>query len=126
MVVAWTSRVELSSSPLNFFGDESTPIDLERSFSEVPVTHGAYFLVEINEFDSPAKGVIDRNSSRNSTDDLPEILRAPASKRRHISAPSFQHDIALTSRAHIAERGVPSDPAPKATVLHHSTEVLLL
>jgi len=126
MVVAWNYGVERSSSPFNHVGDEYEPIDVERNIPEIPTARGAHFLVEDTEFDAPANGLVDRKSNNNKTDDLPEIIRAPASKRRHISASSFRHDVALTSRAHVAEQGVSPDPRPKASFLYLSTEVLLL
>ncbi len=83
-------------------------------------------LTEDNELGATLNGLVDRKSKRDKTDDLPDIIRPPARKRRHIPASALPHYTALTSRAHAAEQGPTPDPRPTPSVLHLSTVVLLI
>ena len=125
MVVAWNYGVEPSSSPSDLFGDDSELIDVEIYISEIPATPNAHYLVEDYELGATANGLVDRKSKKNKTDDLPEIIRAPASKRRHIPASAFRHDTTLKSWAIASEQRPTPDIRPALFVFHLSTVVLL-
>ena len=126
MVVTWNYGVEPSYSPSDLFGDDSELIDVEIYISEIPATPDVHYLIEDNELDAPPNGLVDRKSKRTKTNDLPEIMRPPAPKRRPVLASALPHDMTLTSWARAAEQGPTPDPGPAPSVLHLSTVVLLI
>ncbi len=126
IIVAWNHGDEPSSSPSDLFGDDSELIDVEIYISEIPATPDVHYLIEDNELDAPPNGLVDRKSKRTETNDLPEIMRPPAPKRRPVLASALPHDTTLTSWARAAEQGATPDPRPAPSVLHLSTVVLLI
>ena len=126
MVVAWNYGIGPSSSPPGLFGDDSELIYVETDISEIPATPDVHYLVEDNELDAPPNGLVDRKSKRTKTDDLPEIIRSPAPKRRYISASAFPHDTTLRSWARVAEQGPTPNPGPPPSILLHLSTVVLL
>ena len=125
MVITWHYGVGSSYLPSDLPGDDSELIDIEKYSSEIPAPSGVLVPVEDHVLDAPTSRLIERRSNKKKTDDFPDIIRTPASKRRHIATSAIRHNRTVTSWVWVTGQNPIPDQGPTPSVLLLLSTVVL-